>query len=77
MPTLLFLNGFRFFFFSNEHDPAHVHVEKGDAVTKFNLIPVTLVKNEGMKPKELKQAEEMVRANQEFFLKKWNQHFGR
>ena len=45
MPNILLSNGFRFFY-SNEHEPAHVHVEKGDGVAKFNLIPVTLVKNE-------------------------------
>jgi Domain of unknown function (DUF4160) len=30
MPTILRINGYRFFFYSNENDePAHVHVEKG------------------------------------------------
>ncbi|MBC7892797.1 MAG: DUF4160 domain-containing protein [Sphingobacteriaceae bacterium] len=76
MPTIHSQNGFRFFFFSNEHDPAHVHVEKGDAAAKFNLIPVILVKNGGMKPKELKKAETLIEANQGLFLQKWNYYFG-
>lgn len=29
MPTILTTNGFRFFFYSNEHLPIHIHVEKG------------------------------------------------
>lgn len=77
MPNVLLQNGFRFFFFSNEHEPAHVHVEKGDAAAKFNLIPVTLVKNEGMKPKELKQAEALIQTHQGLLLQKWNEYFGR
>ncbi|MBE0499452.1 MAG: DUF4160 domain-containing protein [Campylobacterales bacterium] len=28
MPTVLRINGFRFFFFSDEHLPLHIHVEK-------------------------------------------------
>jgi hypothetical protein len=40
MPTILRMNGFRFFFYSNENDePAHVHVEKGDAEGKIWLEP--------------------------------------
>jgi Domain of unknown function (DUF4160) len=31
MPTLLRIEGFRFFFYSSEgQEPPHVHVEKGD-----------------------------------------------
>ncbi|MGD9554716.1 MAG: DUF4160 domain-containing protein [Arcobacteraceae bacterium] len=30
MPTVLRVEGFRFFFFSDEHLPLHIHVEKGD-----------------------------------------------
>jgi hypothetical protein len=43
MPTLLRIEGFRFFFYSNEQDePPHVHVEKGDGEAKFWLQPVAL-----------------------------------
>jgi hypothetical protein len=38
MPTVLRLQGFRFFFYSNENDePMHVHVEKAEAVEKYGL----------------------------------------
>ncbi len=75
MPTILNQNGFRFFFYSNEHDPMHVHIEKGDSVAKFNLIPVDLVKNQGMKSKELKQIEEIIIENQALFISSWKQYF--
>ncbi|MCY7349391.1 MAG: DUF4160 domain-containing protein [Cytophagaceae bacterium] len=70
MPTIYSQNGFRFFFFSNEHEPAHIRVEKGDGTAKFNLIPVTLVKNEGLKPRALKQVEVLIEAKQSLFLQK-------
>ena len=48
MPTILVVEGFRFYFFSNEGtEPAHVHVEKGDGTAKFWLQPVELVHSDG------------------------------
>jgi uncharacterized protein DUF4160 len=44
MPTLLRIEGFRFFFYSSERqEPPHVHVEKGDGEAKLWLQPVELV----------------------------------
>jgi len=35
MPTVLVVDGFRFFFWSNEGtEPPHIHVEKADAAGK-------------------------------------------
>lgn len=40
MPTVLLINGFRFFFYSNENDePMHIHVKKGNADGKIWLEP--------------------------------------
>ena len=54
MPVVLFVNGFRFFFFSNENDePVHIHVEKGDAAAKFWLNAFELEYNFGFSSREL------------------------
>lgn len=46
MPTLLLIDGFRFFFYSMENnEPIHVHVSKGDAVGKIWLEPEIAVRN--------------------------------
>jgi len=37
MPTLLNLNGFKFFFYANEHEPKHVHVIYGGDFAKVEL----------------------------------------
>jgi len=58
MPTILLAFGLRFYFYSDEHRPIHVHVENADGRAKFFLEPaVELIKNEGMKPKDLKKAK--------------------
>ena len=38
MPTLLTIFGLRFFFYSDEHAPIHVHVENSDGRAKFVLM---------------------------------------
>jgi hypothetical protein len=40
MPTILYVQGWRFHFYSNEgNEPMHVHAEKGDAECKYWLYP--------------------------------------
>lgn len=41
MPTVYRVDGFRFFFFSNENEePPHVHVEKPKAMPSFGCNPM-------------------------------------
>ncbi|MEO5493123.1 MAG: DUF4160 domain-containing protein [Sphingomonas sp.] len=45
MPTVLRLNGYRFYFYSHEpNEPPHVHVDKGGATLKAWLDPVALAR---------------------------------
>jgi len=77
VPTLLRVEGFRFFFFSNEGmEAAHVHVEKGDAYGKWWLSPLKLAYSRGFTAKELRRVRELVFAHRPLFLEAWNEHFG-
>ncbi len=49
MPELFRMFGLRFFFFSNEHLPIHVRVKNADGTAKFEVDPVTLIENKGIK----------------------------
>jgi Domain of unknown function (DUF4160) len=75
MPTILIADGFRFFFYSNEHLPEHIHVEKDNCTAKFNLELVELVKSRGFKSSELKIIRTLVEQNCEYFKLKWNEYF--
>ncbi|OYX17887.1 MAG: hypothetical protein B7Z16_09555 [Algoriphagus sp. 32-45-6] len=55
MPTIFKSNGYRFFFYSNDHLPRHVHVEKAKNVCKFELDPLALIRNTGFKASELRE----------------------
>jgi Domain of unknown function (DUF4160) len=75
MPTLLDKNGFRFFFYTNDHPPPHVHVEKGEGTAKFSLFPVELVSSKRFKSADIRDIRKLVLENRELFNKKWNEHF--
>lgn len=64
-------------FYANDHEPIHVHVIKGDVSAKFTLFPVALVKNNGLKPSEIKLAESVIEENQEIIAEHWNKFFNK
>lgn len=75
MPELFRLFGIKFFFFSNEHLPVHVHIQNGDGDAKFQINPVILISNNGMKNKDIKLAESIIEENEELIEKRWNEYF--
>lgn len=75
MPTILSINGFRFFFYVNDHSPMHIHVERGDGTAKFNLEPVELVRSKRFKASELAEIRKLVNENLELFKDKWHEYF--
>lgn len=77
VPTVLLIEGFRFFFFSNEGtEPPHVHVEAGDGHAKFWLSPVELVSAQRLKQHDVRRARLLVEEHRTAFLEKWNEYFG-
>ena len=77
MPTILTIFGLRFFFYTREHEPIHVHVEHADGVAKYNLLDdcVSLVENKGLKPAALRLAESFLVENRVNFFNEWNKTF--
>ena len=76
MPEIFRYAGIRFFFFSNEHLPIHIHVKNSDGTAKFTVNPVQLIESQGMKNKELNSAEEMIRENEDLIVLRWKEYFG-
>lgn len=77
MPTVFTEDGFRFFFYSNDHPPIHVHVRKADGEAVFEVEPdVELRESAGMKIKDLARAEELARENRELIIRHWHDHLG-
>jgi hypothetical protein len=58
------------------HEPAHVHIDREDASSKFWVDPVSLARNVGFGPREASEIERLIRQNREVLLKEWNDYFG-
>ena len=79
MPTILRIDGFRFYFYSNENDePPHIHIEKGEADGKIWLEPIMeTAYMYGFTNHEIKQIAVIAFKYSEQFKTKWNEHFGK
>lgn len=69
MPTIIYLFGLRFFFYSEEHLPIHVHVQNGDGRAKIIVSNLEVVENNGIKPKDIKKAIMIVEEYESDYFK--------
>ncbi|BAS26461.1 DUF4160 domain-containing protein [Limnochorda pilosa] len=71
------MDGFRFFFFSNEgNEPPHVHVEAAEKYAKFWLRPVALARSYGFGAHELSGIRRIVESRSDYFEHRWGEYFG-
>ncbi len=85
MPKIFEYFGLIFYFYSNEHEPIHVHVTLGDCETIFELILEngTLVEIrrrnkkgvDALAEKDAKTAEEFIRKYETNIIEKWINFF--
>ncbi|MCB9840400.1 MAG: DUF4160 domain-containing protein [Phycisphaeraceae bacterium] len=77
MPTVLEIDGFRFFFWSNENDePPHIHVEKGRGVAKWWIDPPREAWSKGLKAGEKRKVARLVEEHAGLFREAWDAFFG-
>lgn len=77
MPTVLTIEGFRFFFFSDEgNEPCHIHVKKGGARGKLWLEPeLDEDYYYGFTEQEKRKIRKITEEKQHYFIDKWNEYF--
>jgi len=85
MPEIFEYFGLIFYFYSNEHDPIHVHVKKGDKETIFDLLiyndVLTEIKIRKRRSKEMlsasdeKKAKDFIIFYADDIVKKWMKSF--
>ncbi|NDY57626.1 DUF4160 domain-containing protein [Desulfovibrio sulfodismutans] len=77
MPTVLRDGPYRYYFFSHEpNEPGHVHVDRGALSAKFWLEPVSLARNFGFSPQELRRLHEFVETHKAHLKEAWHGYFG-
>ena len=78
MPRIFEKDGYIFFFYSNDHEPIHVHVRKENGEAVFIVEDdIVLRESEGLKIVELAKAEFLAEANRELIIRTWHEHFDR
>jgi hypothetical protein len=78
MPKIFEQDGYKFFFYSNEHRPMHVHVRYGGGEAVFEVEQgVELRESQGLKVRELAKAEELATQHRELIIRRWNERFNR
>ena len=77
MPIVFEKDGFKFFFYSNDHRPIHVHVRHGDGEAVFDVEEgVDLRESQNMKVSELSKAQRLAREHRPLIVEKWYEHLG-
>lgn len=73
MPEVLRLFGLKFYIYTRDHQPPHVHVRSQDGEAKFciNEKKIELMEVKNMKSKDVKLAESILEDNINNILKEW------
>jgi hypothetical protein len=77
VPKVFEKDGSVFFFYSNDHEPIHVHVRYVGGEAVFVVEPsVELRESSGMGLHDLRRAQELAEQNKELIVRKWHEHLG-
>lgn len=77
MPIVFEKDGYKFFFYINEHYPIHVHVRHGGGEAVFNIEnEVELRESQNMKISELSKAQKLAKEHINLIVEKWYEHLG-
>lgn len=75
MPTIFKIDGYRFFFFSNEHTPEHIHIEKGDSYARIEIETLNVTDSYNLNSNDLKKLIKLVKKNKEKLKGAWDGYF--
>jgi len=74
MPKLFEIEGYRFFFYSNEHRPIHVHVRRGGEAIFDVENAMELRESIGLKVQELARAEQLPLEHRQLIVRAWHEY---
>lgn len=63
-------------FYSNDHEPTHVHIIKDGHEAKYNVDPVELVYNHGLRSTTYcLLIESVIEENRDVIINRWKEYF--
>jgi len=75
VPTVLRVDGYRFFFFLDEHLPEHIHVEKAGSYARIVLDTLEVTDSYKLSTKEINRLIKIVKSNRELIRGVWDEYF--
>ena len=80
MPTVLFILGWRLYFYANESkEPIHIHAEKGNMEGKYWIlvdeIDIKEDFNYNMSPKDTREVRKIIFQHFDLIIDSWNNFF--
>ena len=75
MPTIFIFFGFRFMFYSNDHELIDVHVIMDGYETKFFFFSLTQIYNHGFKKHDIALIESIISENEAVIIDRWKEYF--
>ena len=80
MPTVLYILGWRFFFYSNEgNEPIHIHAEKGDMECKYWInkeeVEITEAFSYNLSTSAKIEVKKIIYNNFDLIVDAWSNHF--
>jgi len=77
MPTVFRYEGYRFFFFSDDHLPRHIHIEKGGSYVRIELSNLKVTDSYRISAKEIRKLQKIVESKREMLTGAWDEYFDR
>lgn len=75
-PTVFRIDGYRFYFLSNEESRMHIHVQCSDGEAKFWVEPIiSLATYHNLNSKELNRIQKLIEEHKHEIIKEWKKHF--
>ena len=80
MPTVLFIYGWRLFFYANEsNEPVHIHAEKDDMECKYWIlveeVEIKEVFSFNMSPNARREIKKIIYQNFDLIIDSWHNFF--
>jgi hypothetical protein len=76
MPTIIIVNGYRFYFYSNENDePVHIHIEKAEGNAKYWLDPIQEAYSYDFTARQRKDIAKLVKEHCDTLKDAWYEYF--
>ena len=81
MPTVIFVRGWRVFFYSNEgNEPVHIHARKGGAECKIwlkvDMYDIEQAWEHDLSPRLQREIRKIVFDHFDLIVEEWKSHFG-